>query len=649
MGRPDDSIAAMVTPQSAVRELRTNTNDGAALLARRAIMLLRSFVAEAPACDLAVDARRCAESLRAARPAMGAVGNLVGFWIDTFAWPSDGFRRRAIAHCDSVAARADRAKAKTVRAALDRLSSIPPDGVVLTHSASSTVRAVLAELPCRLLATASVPGGEGRRLAAELGIGCVEDGDATAVVAEVDAVVVGADAVGLGTFVNKVGTHALARAAQQCSTPFFVGRRELQMVRRRQHRPAGARLRAHPERLGYRIPGRPAGGVPPMLRTLAVANYRSLRDLVLPLASLNLVTGPNGSGKSNLYKGLRLLSETAFGTAVESLAGEGGIESVLWAGPEQFSKAVRKGDFAVQGGPRRKPVNLRFGFAGDDFSYAIDYGLPTPTPTMFGKDPEIKREVIWHGGLWHPSRALVDRRGPVVSARDADGRWQVIEHHLPSYDSMLTRLADPNAPGKSSCCASGSARGGSTITSAAMRPPGPHAAGGHPHAGAQQRRTRPRRRLADDRGDRRRGRLDRRRSGRLPGRHRGRGGCGRPVQPALPASTASCGRVPGRTVRRHPALPAVDRRLADAPAAGLMVLNEPETSLHPDLLPALGRLMKRCAENTQLWVTTHAESLIGTLTGTDGCNHLELGKELGETSVLGFGPFDAPAWRWPAR
>ena len=82
---------------------------------------------------------------------------------------------------------------------------------------------------------------------------------------------------------------------------------------------------------------------------------------------------------------------------------------------------------------------------------------------------------------------------------------------------------------------------------------------------------------------------------------------------------------------------------------GLMVLNEPETSLHPDLLPALGRLMRRCAENTQLWVTTHAESLIRALTEADGCNHLELGKELGETSVLGFGPFDSPAWRWPGR
>ena len=37
-----------------------------------------------------------------------------------------------------------------------------------------------------------------------------------------------------------------------------------------------------------------------MIHTLAVDNYRSLVDLVIPLGRLNLVTGPNGSGKSNL-------------------------------------------------------------------------------------------------------------------------------------------------------------------------------------------------------------------------------------------------------------------------------------------------------------------------------------------------------------
>ena len=77
-----------------------------------------------------------------------------------------------------------------------------------------------------------------------------------------------------------------------------------------------------------------------MLNTLAIANYRSLRELILPLGRLNVISGPNGCGKSNLYRGLRLMAETAMGTAVESIAHEGGLHSVLWAGPEEFARGV---------------------------------------------------------------------------------------------------------------------------------------------------------------------------------------------------------------------------------------------------------------------------------------------------------------------
>src|SRR5436189_2989535 len=86
-----------------------------------------------------------------------------------------------------------------------------------------------------------------------------------------------------------------------------------------------------------------------MLNILAVSGYRSLRDLVMPLDRLNLVTGPNGSGKSNLYRALRLLAETAQGRVIPSLAREGGLQSTLWAGPETFSRAVLRGDQPVQG------------------------------------------------------------------------------------------------------------------------------------------------------------------------------------------------------------------------------------------------------------------------------------------------------------
>ncbi|WP_425328393.1 AAA family ATPase, partial [Pseudomonas nitroreducens] len=138
-----------------------------------------------------------------------------------------------------------------------------------------------------------------------------------------------------------------------------------------------------------------------MLHTLAVANYRSINSLVLPLGRLNLITGANGSGKSNLYRALRLLAETAQGGVVNALAREGGLESTFWAGPETHSRRMRTGEVEVQGGPRNEVKRLRLGFAGEDFGYAIALGLPPPpVVSAFGLDPEIKHESIW-AGPWY--------------------------------------------------------------------------------------------------------------------------------------------------------------------------------------------------------------------------------------------------------
>src|SRR5689334_4861697 len=135
-----------------------------------------------------------------------------------------------------------------------------------------------------------------------------------------------------------------------------------------------------------------------MLTTLAVANYRSLRNLVIPLGRLNLITGANGAGKSSLYRSLQLLADTAQGGVIPSLAKEGGLSSTLWAGPEKFSREMLRGAAPIRGGPRTEPVSLRLGFAGNEYGYAIDIGLPTPRageaplkPSMFSRDHEIKR------------------------------------------------------------------------------------------------------------------------------------------------------------------------------------------------------------------------------------------------------------------
>lgn len=81
----------------------------------------------------------------------------------------------------------------------------------------------------------------------------------------------------------------------------------------------------------------------------------------------------------------------------------------------------------------------------------------------------------------------------------------------------------------------------------------------------------------------------------------------------------------------------------------LMVLNEPETSLHPNLLPALARLIVAAAAHTQIIVVSHAEDLVEILAASPLCTRLHLQKDFGETTVQGLTPLNKPKWNWPSR
>ncbi|HEX6897527.1 MAG TPA: AAA family ATPase, partial [Bryobacteraceae bacterium] len=81
----------------------------------------------------------------------------------------------------------------------------------------------------------------------------------------------------------------------------------------------------------------------------------------------------------------------------------------------------------------------------------------------------------------------------------------------------------------------------------------------------------------------------------------------------------------------------------------LMVLNEPETSLHPDLLPALARLIAAASRRTQVIVVSHSSQLAAELTHVPACHSIRIEKEYGETVICRTEDRPPPSWQWPAR
>ena len=77
-----------------------------------------------------------------------------------------------------------------------------------------------------------------------------------------------------------------------------------------------------------------------------------------------------------------------------------------------------------------------------------------------------------------------------------------------------------------------------------------------------------------------------------------------------------------------------------------MILNEPETSLHPDLLPSLARLIVRASKQSQLIVVSHAPILVDALDAAAESRRIVLEKQLGETIVP---DLMQPDWTWPSR
>jgi predicted ATPase len=382
-----------------------------------------------------------------------------------------------------------------------------------------------------------------------------------------------------------------------------------------------------------------------MLHTFAVSNYRSLRDIKLALAPLTIITGANGSGKSNLYRALQLLQHAAQGDLAEALALQGGIASAQWAGPADIRSQAKRG-MAIQGTRKNGPLRVTFGFASEDFAYEIALGLPKPSDSLFSLDPEIKTEAIWQKPPRRRANTWLDREGPRVGLRDRDEQWVTLGYALPANRSILADLGEPERFPEVFALRERVRRwrfydGFRTDSESSLR---------HPRVSVQTGA------LAHDGRDVAAALQTILEIGLAPALHSAvadafdgaaidivhhgdaRLQVGLRVEGLL--RTLSALELSDGTLRYLCLLAAL---LSPRPPA-LLVLNEPEQSLHPDLLLPLAKQIVAASARSQVWVISHAHKLVADLEDAAGIGAVELEREFGETRIKGQRMLDEPVW-----
>ncbi len=346
---------------------------------------------------------------------------------------------------------------------------------------------------------------------------------------------------------------------------------------------------------------------------VAVSGYRSLRGIRFPVGQLTVFVGANGVGKTNLYRALQLLQAAAAGSLARELASEGGMQSALWAGRRSANKSARM-KLEVGFGTDRGDGRHSFDYAVDlgvAYSYEIDVGVRAPTTAAFPLEPQVKEERLIDRGGRRPQTVL-ERNGPRAKAIDNDGRRQIVEPPLLPTETALGSLQDPGrfgdidlvrrtmldwrfyhdfrtdrlSPLRQPCLA---------VTTPTLASDGSDLAALFATLVHIREDTTELDRVIDD---------------AFPGAQL--------VVPS-PERNASFGLImpdyPKRVFEPGELSDGTIRYLALAGALlgyrlpAFIALNEPENSLHPELLEPLARLIVRAATRTQIWVVTHSERL----------------------------------------
>lgn len=350
-----------------------------------------------------------------------------------------------------------------------------------------------------------------------------------------------------------------------------------------------------------------------------IAGFRSIRAIRFPLRRLTVLVGANGVGKTNLYRSLELLHAAAKGTLAEEIAREGGLDSVFWAGGKNFTENGGFDPKFRSDGFRRHEKNrlmleARVDGLGADadlaMTYRIELGFPQKgVAASFDLEAQVKAERLTLESGRKPV-TLMERDGPSLWARDGSGNRQGPDETILASETALSGLrgAYPEIDAMRYLLANWRFfHGFRTDRDSPLRQPSPAvtapllASDGSNLAAVFATIAHIRQDTTD---------LDEAIATAFPG--------ARLVIDA-PATHASFGmRYPDTPKRVFGAHELSDGTLQFLALMGALLsyrlppfvaLNEPEASLHPELLPVLAKVIAKAAERTQIWVVTHSQAL----------------------------------------
>lgn len=370
------------------------------------------------------------------------------------------------------------------------------------------------------------------------------------------------------------------------------------------------------------------------VREFSASGYRSLESIAYPVSRLDVFVGANGAGKSNLYRGLELLRAAAENTLGAQLAAEG-LDAAIWAGRRRRDRPAEMRFAVTMAAPDRTDATL---------AYEVTVGYPAPTMAAFQAEPQIKTEALTYRSGTRQVR-MAERTGAAVTARGESGRAARVDLDLLPSETMLGRLEEPGAYPMLDQVRR-TLQGWRfyhhlrTDADSPLRRPAvavatPTLASDGSDLAAVLAT------LAHIRGDTTD--LDHVVAQAFPG--------ARLIVPP-PDRTATFGMAyadfPQRVFESSELSDGTLKFLALAGALlayrlpPFIALNEPESSLHPDLMEPLARLVVLAAERTQVWLVTHSERLAAAI-AADGAGRVRtVLKHDGATTIEGltrFGTF----------